>query len=223
MQMQMQRKRSVVECSLRDKGLSKKPLWRTAHDMSSEAIQASRALMLASSDPQNAEAKVEHVFQTKISRLLKSDLLSLLFHLQRSNSCDLTIKVFEYARKESWYKPEIALFYDMIYLLARNKLVEEAEHYFLQLKEDGLTPDTRIYTEMIGAYMEVGMIDKAMDMYTAMKECGCKPNELTFTLLIKNLVRFGRDELVVVVKDDVEEYLDEWELFLEKLEGKNKN
>lgn len=90
---QMERKRSVVECSLRDKGLSKKPLWRTAHDMSSEAIQASRALTLASSNPQNAEAKVDHVFQTKISRLLKSDLLSLLFHLQRSDSCDLTIKV----------------------------------------------------------------------------------------------------------------------------------
>lgn len=91
----IRRRNRKVECGLRDKGLSKKPLWRTAHDMSSEAIQASRALTLASSDPQNAEAKLEHVFQTKISRLLKSDLLSLLFHLQRSDSCHLALKVFK--------------------------------------------------------------------------------------------------------------------------------
>lgn len=132
------------------------------------------------------------------------------------------MQVFECARRESWYKPEIALFYDMIYLLARNKLVEEAEYYFLQLKEEGLTPDTRIYTEMIGAYMEVGMIDKAMDMYTAMKACGCKPTELTFTLLIKNFKRFERVDLVTIVKEDVEEYIDDWEVYFEKLEGKNK-
>ncbi|XP_058077221.1 pentatricopeptide repeat-containing protein At1g62350-like [Magnolia sinica] len=208
------------QCGLRDKGLSKKPLWRTAHDMSSEAMQASRALRLASSRLEKAQDKISAVFKAQISRLLKSDVLALLAHLQRSDSCDLAIQVFEYARKESWYIPDVMLFYDMLYMLGRNKMVEEAEYYFLQLKE-GLTPDTRIYTEMIGAYMEVGMVDKAMDMYGTMKECGCRPTELTLTVLSRNLMRFGRDELVGVIKGDVIEYVDEWEVFLKNLERRN--
>ncbi|XP_077213554.1 uncharacterized protein LOC143848483 [Tasmannia lanceolata] len=209
-----------IVCGMRDKGLSKKPLWRTAQDMSSEAINASRALRLAYSDPENSDRKIASVFDSKISRLLKSDLLSLLYHLQTSDNCALALQVFEYARKETWYKPEITLFYDMIYMFGRNKLVEEAEYCFLKLEEEGLKPDTRIFTEMIGAYMEVGMIEKAIEMYGKMKGCGCKPNELTFTLVLRNLVRFGMDDLVGIVKRDVEEYIEGWEVFLNNVEGK---
>ncbi|XP_068644541.1 pentatricopeptide repeat-containing protein At1g62350-like [Aristolochia californica] len=211
-----------VKCSLRDKGLKKKPLWRKAQDMSTEAIQASRALKLAFSDHQNVEQKIAAVFLSKISRLLKADLLSLLSHLQRSNFCTLAVKVFEHARKETWYKPDIVLFYDMIYMLARNELVEEAEFYFIQLQLEGLQPDWRVFTEMIGAYMEVGMVDKSMEMYTSMKELGCKPSELTYKILINNLVRFGRDDLVELVKKEVDENLDEPDLIWRSFDKRTK-
>ncbi|KAG9445141.1 hypothetical protein H6P81_016481 [Aristolochia fimbriata] len=211
-----------LRCGLRDKGLSKKPFWRTSQDMSTEAIQASRALKLAFSDNQNPEQKIAAVFASRISRLLKADLLSLLSHLQRSDCCALALKVFEYARKEIWYKPDIALYYDLIYMLARNEAVEEAERYFGLLQMEGLRPDSRVFTEMIGAYMEVGMVDKAMDVYAKMKESNCKPTQLTYKILINNLVRFGRDDLVDLLKKDVGEIMEDPDLFWRDFDKRTK-
>ncbi|CAN6442555.1 unnamed protein product [Victoria cruziana] len=207
------RTRAVAfECSLRDKGLSKKPLWRTKEDMSSEAKQASASLRLA-----KGEEAVARVMATTVSRLLKPDLLALLAHLQRTDCCDLAIRVFDYARKEIWYRPEASFYFDMIYMLGRNRLIEKAEHYFLQLQEEGLQPETRIYTEMLAAYMLVDKVDKAMNMYRMMKDSGCEPNELTYTILLKNLQRLGEVDTIQEVEKDAIEYLEEGELFLKNL------
>lgn len=93
------RTRAVAfECSLRDKGLSKKPLWRTKEDMSSEAKQASASLRLA-----KGEEAVARVMATTVSRLLKPDLLALLAHLQRTDCCDLAIRVKSRSLRSAYY------------------------------------------------------------------------------------------------------------------------
>lgn len=96
-------------------------------------------------------------------------------------------------------------------------MIEKAEHYFLQLQEEGLQPETRIYTEMLAAYMLVDKVDKAMNMYRMMKDSGCEPNELTYTILLKNLQRLGEVDTIQEVEKDAIEYLEEGELFLKNL------
>ncbi|XWS22180.1 hypothetical protein CRYUN_Cryun29cG0012600 [Craigia yunnanensis] len=146
---------STVTCGLR--GGTRKPLWKS-RVLSIEAIQAVHSLKLA-----NSNSKLHHVFSTRLSRLLKADLLDTLAELQRQNEFHLALKVFAFVRKELWYKPDMSLYCDMIQLLGKNRMTEMAEQLFAELEKDGLTPDTRAFTEMIGAYLQVGMIEKAME------------------------------------------------------------
>lgn len=195
-----------VVCGLRDNNRPRKPLWR-GRIMTTEAIQAVQALKRANKYSQD---KVDHVCITRVSRLLKDDLLAALSELQRQNEYELAIKIFDLVRKEVWYKPDIYLYADMIMLMARNKLIDKAEELFSLLKEEGLDPDTRVCTELLGGYTCAGMIEKAMEIYEMMKvQSGCKPNELTFTILLNSLERVEERVLANVVRKDAFEYLDD--------------
>ncbi|KAJ6991502.1 hypothetical protein D5086_014295 [Populus alba] len=204
---------SVITCSLR--GKPRPPLWR-AKRLSTEAIQAIQSLKLARS----STPRLEEVFDSKLSRLLKTDLLDTLAVLQNQNELDLALKVFEFVRKEVWYKPDILLYHAMIQMLGRNKMVEMAEEFFGKLEKEGLKPDTRAFTEMIGAYLQVGMIDKAMETYERMKASGCDPDKLTFRILIRNLEGAGKEELVDRIKKECGDYMDYPKKFLEEVERK---
>ncbi|OAY37764.1 protein THYLAKOID ASSEMBLY 8-like, chloroplastic [Manihot esculenta] len=204
---------SIITCSLR--GGPRKPLWRSKR-LSTEAIQAIQSLKLAKS----STLRLEEVFNSKLSRLLKADLLDTLDVLQNQNELDLALKVFEFVQKEVWYKPDISLYQSMIQMLGKNKLIEVAEEFFSKVEEEGLKPDTRTYTEMIGAYLRADMIDKAMETYGNMKASGCTPDKLTFTILIRNLEDAGREELVSSIKKECGEYMDYPEKFLEEVEQK---
>lgn len=77
---------SIITCSLR--GGPRKPLWRSKR-LSTEAIQAIQSLKLAKS----STLRLEEVFNSKLSRLLKADLLDTLDVLQNQNELDLALKV----------------------------------------------------------------------------------------------------------------------------------
>ncbi|OMO87959.1 hypothetical protein CCACVL1_08637 [Corchorus capsularis] len=203
----------TVTCGLR--GGNRKPLWRS-RVLSTEAIQAVHSLKLA-----NSNSRLHHVFSNRLSRLLKADLLDTLAELQRQNEFHLALKVFEFVRKEVWYKPDMSLYCDMIQLLGKNRMTEMAEQLFTQLHKEGLKPDTRAFTEMIAAYLQASMIDKAMETYEALKASGCSPDNLTFTILIRSLGSAGKEELVSVLKKDCSEYLEYPERFLEQLQQKH--
>ncbi|KAG8499186.1 hypothetical protein CXB51_005637 [Gossypium anomalum] len=181
---------SIITCGLR--GGTKKPLWKS-RVLSTEAIQAVHSLKLA-----NSNSKLHHVLSTRLSRLLKADLLDTLAELQRQNEFHLALK-----------------------LLGKNKMTEMAEQLFTELEKDGLKPDTRAFTELIGAYLQVGMMEKAMETYERLKACGCSPDKLTFTILIRNLENAGKEELAAVVKKDCIEYLEYPERFLEDVREKH--
>ncbi|KAL4193671.1 hypothetical protein AMTRI_Chr06g200700 [Amborella trichopoda] len=199
----------TISCSLR--GGPRKPLWR-GKVMSTEAIQAVQSLKLAKST-----SNLEAVFATKLGRLIKADLLATLTELQRQNEWEIALKVFEYLRKEVWYKPDLSLYRDMIFLFGRNKMIGIAEELFYQMKSEGLQPDTRAYTEMIGAFLQVGMVEKAMETYASMKDAGCDPDELTLTILIRNLEKAGEEELASSVRRECQKYMDFPRQFLEKV------
>jgi chitinase len=78
---------SVVSCGLR--GGPRKPLWRKSV-LSSEAIQAVHSLKLARS----SAPRLQQVFNARLTRLLKADLLDTLAELQRQNQLDLALQVF---------------------------------------------------------------------------------------------------------------------------------
>lgn len=129
-------------------------------------------------------------------------------------------QVFNFARKEVWYEPDISLFNDMILMLGKNSMIEMAEQLFFEMEKDGLRPDTRTYTEIIGAYFRHKMINKAMEMYESMKASGCAPDKLTFMILMKNLEKAGEKELIATVKKDCIDYIEFPEKFLREVEKK---
>ncbi|KAJ8639393.1 hypothetical protein MRB53_016087 [Persea americana] len=189
-----------ISCGLR--GGPRKPLWR-GRVLSTEAIQAVQSLKLAKS-----ASKLEDVFDSKISRLLKADLIATLEELQRQNEWEIALKVFDFVRKEEWYRPDLSLYCGMIFVMGNNKLTGIAEALFSKLQKEGLEPDTRAYTEMIGAFLQVGMVEKAMETYRLMKESGCEPDKLTLTILIRNLEKAGEEELASSVMKDSAKYVD---------------
>ncbi|KAB1219438.1 hypothetical protein CJ030_MR3G001079 [Morella rubra] len=209
-----QQRSAVVTCGLR--GGPRKPLWRTSV-LSSEAIQAVHSLKLAKSSP----TRLEEIFNSRLSRLLKADLLDTLGELHRQNELDLALNVFQFVRKEEWYEPDLVLYCDMILLLGKNKLIKMAEELFSELKKEGLQPSTRAFAEMIGAYIQVDMIEKAMETYESMKASGCTPDRLTFMILIRNLEKAGKEELAAILKKECAEYIDLPEKFLEEVEQKH--
>ncbi|THU69868.1 hypothetical protein C4D60_Mb08t18950 [Musa balbisiana] len=205
---------SRIRCGLRGE---RKPLWR-GRVMSTEAIQAVQALKLANSS--SSSRRIEGVLDARVGRLLKADQIAVLAELRRQNEWQLALQVFAFIRKEVWYKPELSLYSDMIFMLGKNKLIGLAEELFSELQKEGLQPDTRAYTEMIGAFLQVDMVEKAMDVYKSMKELGCSPDKLTLTILIRNLEKVGLEDLVSDVRKDCAEYMDFPEKFLKEVDKK---
>ncbi|KAK2971324.1 hypothetical protein RJ640_013425 [Escallonia rubra] len=185
-----------ITCGLRNG--PKKSLWRS-RVLSTEAIQAVQCLKLAKSP-----ARMEEVFSSRISRLLKADLC----------------QVFDFLRREAWYEPHLSLFSDMICMLGKQKLIGTVEELFSILLKEGLTPDTRAYTELIGAYLRVNKVEKAVETYEWMKASGCVPDKLTLTILIRNLESMGEEELAATIKGDSAKYLDSPKRFLTEVQRK---
>ena len=83
-----------VRCSLRDAG-PRGQLWRS-RGLSTEAIQAVQALKFAKSSSRassSPSSKLNLVFENRITRLLKADLIAVLEELQRQNEWELVQQV----------------------------------------------------------------------------------------------------------------------------------
>ncbi|PKU88111.1 Pentatricopeptide repeat-containing protein [Dendrobium catenatum] len=130
----------------------------------------------------------------------------------------LLFEVFTFIKKEVWYKPDLSLYSDMIMMMGKNKLIENAENLFVEIEKEGVHPDTRAFTEIIGAFLQVGNVDKAMHMYNLMKNSGCNPDKLTFTILVRNLEKAGEEDLAISVRRDCKQYIDSPEKFLQELD-----
>eukprot|EP01018_Ginkgo_biloba_P007466 Gb_18854 [translate_table: standard] len=191
-----------IVCSLRA-SQARGPLWR-GRVLSNESMQTVQAMKRAKGD----EDKIEKVFQAKVSRLVKADLLSVLAELQRQDECDLALRVFKVVRQEMWYKPDLSLYAQMIMFLKRNSLVEEVELLFAELKKERLQPDTKAFTKLQDTFLRSGMPQNAVETYELMKQSGCNMDEYGFTVLIKGLERLGEPDLAEAVRKEFVQFLD---------------
>ncbi|XP_027342439.1 protein THYLAKOID ASSEMBLY 8-like, chloroplastic [Abrus precatorius] len=206
------KRKEVTICGLRSSHKTR----RRSRVISKESIEVIHALKLAKS-PQ----KLQQVLNTRLSRLLKPDVLILLDELQRQNQLQLSLTVFNFIREELGYDSLLRVYADMIQLLGRNKKTEMAEELFSEAVAKGLKPDTRICSEVIGAYLQVGMADKAMNIYGSMKEWGCSPDELTFTILIRSLEKIGQQDLAESLKQECVHYVHLPHKFVRQIQQKH--
>ena len=81
-------KRGIFTINMRDRSQNRKPLQR-GRNLSIEAIQAVQALKRAKRD----DSSLERVFESKVRRLLKLDMIAVLKQLLNQNECLLALKV----------------------------------------------------------------------------------------------------------------------------------
>ncbi|XP_042456514.1 pentatricopeptide repeat-containing protein At1g62350-like isoform X1 [Zingiber officinale] len=205
-----------IHCGIRRAG-ARKPLWRD-RVMSTEAIQVVQALKFAKASASSSPHRLDNMIDARFGRLLKADQLAVLDELQRQNEWQLALQVFAFVRKELWYKPDSVLYGNLIFMLGKNKLIEQCEDLFSEFQNEKLQPDTRVYTEMIGAFLQVNMVEKAMEKYKSMKELGTNPDKLTLTILIRNLEKVGLHDLASNVRKDCADFVEYPEKFLEKVD-----
>ncbi|KAK4271162.1 hypothetical protein QN277_019896 [Acacia crassicarpa] len=85
---------------------------------------------------------------------------------------------------------------DVIYgailaVCASNCKWEEAEFYFNQMKDEGLSPNQYHYSSLLNAYSVCGDSKKADELVQDMKSAGLVPNKVILTTLLKVYVRGG--------------------------------
>ncbi|GAB4852996.1 hypothetical protein Ancab_017185 [Ancistrocladus abbreviatus] len=202
-------KRSVI--TMKDRSKNRKPLQR-GRNLSIEAIHTVQALKRAKKD----EILLEQVFNLKLKRLLKFDMVAVLRELIRQNECSLALKVFEGVRKEYWYRPQVLLYTDMITVLAGNEMYEEIEQLFATLKnESDLQPDAEGFNALLRTLADFKITDLAMDCFQLMKALECLPDKPLFKILISYLESEGETDLAFIVREEAQNIF--WSLeFLEE-------
>lgn len=154
-------------------------LWRTRSVISKETVQAVYELKRNKDNP----VELAKVFQTRISRLLKMDLLATLSEVQRQNEIELALQVFDLVRKEIWYKPDQFLYRAMMDALGRNRRIPELEKKFQELKDEGIKPEVPIYRELVGAYVRAHMLPEALEVHAKMVELGYGDDPLSLKFI----------------------------------------
>ncbi|XP_057964425.1 protein THYLAKOID ASSEMBLY 8, chloroplastic-like [Malania oleifera] len=194
-----------VMISMRDRGKNRKPLQR-GRNLSIEAIQTVQALKRgARKDPQS----LHNVFDSMLKRLLKFDMMAVLRELLRQNECFLALQVFEEVRKESWYKPQVSLYADMISVLASEGLLDEVELLFAYLKVECsyLELDTEGFNGLLTVLMSTpNTTGLAMEWFYSSKELGWDLDRSFFRILINGLESNGETDLSAVVRLEAEKY-----------------
>ncbi|KAJ7558387.1 hypothetical protein O6H91_04G037000 [Diphasiastrum complanatum] len=176
------------------------PLWRGKKVISLEAQRATTALKGAKDRPRHVNA----VLQNKVARLLKLDMLSVLYLLQQQNETDLALKVFNLVRKETWYKPEMPFYRDMMEALGKNGQFEEVEKLFQELKSEGLKLQMIVFIEIIQNCFLWRKFSLALDYLERMKHSDCPPNVQVYRTFINSLNKMGELDLSAQLEKDCE-------------------
>ncbi|GFQ04581.1 pentatricopeptide repeat-containing protein at1g62350 [Phtheirospermum japonicum] len=145
--------------------------------------------------------RFERFMKTNVSRLLKSDLVAVLAEFQRQNLVPLSMKLYDVVRKETWYRPDVFFYRDMLMMLARNKKVDEARTVWGDLKREQVLFDQHTFGDLIRAFLDSGLPDEAMRIYDDEMRCSPDPPlSLPFRVMLKGLIPYP--ELREKVKDD---------------------
>ncbi|KAL7084638.1 hypothetical protein ACP275_14G234100 [Erythranthe tilingii] len=171
-------------------------IWRRKKEMGKEGLMVAKELKRLQCHP----LRFERFMKTNVSRLLKSDLVAVLVEFQRQNLVSLSMKLYEVVRKETWYRPDMFFYRDMLMMLARNKSVEEARTVWDDLKKEGVLFDQHTFGDLMRAFLDSGLPDEAMRIYDEMRSSPDRPLSLPFRVMLKGLIPYP--EFREKVKDD---------------------
>lgn len=112
----------------------------------------------------------------------------------------LILQLYEVVRKEIWYRPDMFFFRDMLFMLARNKSVDEAKKVWDDLKKEGVLFDQHTFGDLVRAFLDGGLPSEAMHIYDEMRRSPDPPMSLPYRVILKGLLTYP--ELREKVKDD---------------------
>lgn len=164
--------------------------------MGKEGLIVAKELKRLQSNP----VRFDRFMKSHVSRLLKSDLLAVLAEFQRQDLVFLCLKLYDVVRKEIWYRPDMFFYRDMLFMLARNKKVDEAKRVWQDLKREGVLFDQHTFGDIMRAFLDSGLPSEAMDMYDEMRQSPDPPLSLPYRVILKGLLPYP--ELREKVKDD---------------------
>ncbi|XP_072992236.1 protein THYLAKOID ASSEMBLY 8-like, chloroplastic [Typha latifolia] len=191
-----------ITITMRDRSKNRKPIQRGRY-LSIEAIQAVQSLKRAQVDGRES---LDRVFESKLRRLIKTDMVAVLKELLNQEEGLLAFQVFEEIRKEYWYKPQLLLYVDMISVLASSGLHEKVEKVCSFLKVEYLEPDTEGFNLLLKKLLEFGFTQLSMDCFRLMKLWESEPDESTYSILINGLDSKGEKDLSFSVRLEAENY-----------------
>ncbi|KAL4587871.1 hypothetical protein LXL04_000746 [Taraxacum kok-saghyz] len=171
-------------------------IWRRKKELGKEGLIITKELKRLQSSP----PRLDRFIKSHVSRLLKSDLVSVLFEFQRQDLVFLSMKLYEVVRKEIWYRPDMFFYRDMLMMLARNKKAEEIKRVWDDLTKEEVHFDQHTFGDIIRAFLDSGLALEAMFVYDEMRKSPDPPLSLPYRVILKGLLVYP--ELREKVKDD---------------------
>ncbi|KAK8319626.1 hypothetical protein V6Z11_A13G254500 [Gossypium hirsutum] len=165
-------------------------IWRRKKEMTKEGLIAAKELKRLQSNP----VRLHRFILSHVSRLLKSDIVSVLAEFQRQN------QLYDVVRKEIWYRPDMFFYRDMLMMLARNRKVDESRRVWEDLKKEQVLFDQHTFGDLVRVYLDSGLPSEAMNIYDEMRRSPDPPLSLPFRVILKGLIPYP--ELRKKVKDD---------------------
>ncbi|RWW15675.1 hypothetical protein BHE74_00002440 [Ensete ventricosum] len=174
--------------------------------LSTEAILAVQALKRAAAA--GDEPRVHRIVSVDLGRLIKADLLAALAELQRQNEWGLALKAFTAARREPWYRTDLAFYAEMVSSLARCGAPDEIDALVAGLLKDEegwiSSENTKDISRLVRALVAAEKAKLVIDVYRNLKSGGFEPDEFLFKFLIRGLRRLGEDAAAEEVERDFE-------------------
>uniref|UniRef100_A0A1D1Z180 Pentatricopeptide repeat-containing protein At3g46870 n=1 Tax=Anthurium amnicola TaxID=1678845 RepID=A0A1D1Z180_9ARAE len=207
--------------TMRDRSKNRKPLQK-GRNLSIEAIHAVQALKRVrilggrGGCSGGGPTSLDCVMESKVRRLIKSDMMAVLGELQQQNQAFLALQVFEEVRRENWYQPKLSVYVDMITVLARNGLLKQIELVCSFLKMESWGPDTEGFNSLLRTLLDFGFIHTTMDCFRLMKLWESDPDESTFRILINGLESKGEMDISATVREEAQKLLGKSLDFLEE-------
>ncbi|KAJ9699140.1 hypothetical protein PVL29_007971 [Vitis rotundifolia] len=183
-------------CASRSASRPSLSIWRRKKEMGKEGLIVAKELKRLRSDP----VRFDRFMRSSVSRLLRSDLVSVLAEFQRQDQVFLSMKLYDVVRKEIWYRPDMYFYRDMLMMLARNKKVDETKRVWEDLKREEVLFDQHTFGDIVRAFLDGGLPSEALDMYEEMRRSPDPPLSLPYRVILKGLLPYP--ELREKVKDD---------------------
>ncbi|GAB4855971.1 hypothetical protein Ancab_024610 [Ancistrocladus abbreviatus] len=189
----------VQQFSSSGNGIASSPslsIWRRKKEMGKEGLIVAKELKRL----QLNQVRLDRFIQTRVSRLLKSDLVAVLAEFQRQDQVFLCMKLYDVVRKEIWYRPDMFFYRDMLMMLARNRRVDEVKQVWEDLKREEVLFDQHTFGDIVRAFLDNGLPTEAMAIYEEMRQSPDPPLSLPYRVMLKGLIPYP--ELREKVKTD---------------------